>query len=184
MGQKVTIEPMRVEDIPEVMRVEAQSFPLPWSRHAYLSELSNRSAAYYVARLDNKIIGYTGMWVIMDEAHVTTIAVDPVYRRKKIGEQLLITLIDEAMVRGARRMTLEVRKSNYNAQALYTKYGFYSVGFRKGYYTDNHEDAAIMWTDDMFSSKFRENYQKCKESLKQSLDETVSHTEGQFAVSE
>lgn len=152
-------------DIPAVMRVEAQSFPLPWSTNAYYSELGNRSAYYIVSRYDNRIIGYAGMWVIMDEAHITTIAVDPAYRRQKVGERLLLAMIDACMIRGACRMTLEVRKTNMPAQNLYRKYGFYSAGLRKGYYTDNAEDAIIMWTEDLRNSASQKRLKENREAL-------------------
>ena len=165
MGQRIVIEKMKMDDIPDVSRVEEQSFPLPWSQNAYVSELSNRSAYYIVARINGILVGYTGMWVIMDEAHITTLAVDPVYRRRKIAEQLLIALIEEAMTRGARRMTLEVRKSNAAAQNLYHRYSFFAAGVRKGYYTDNNEDAIIMWTEDLWTSRFRDVFKAHRETL-------------------
>ncbi len=91
------------------------------------------------------MIGYGGMWIIIDEAHVTNIAVCPAYRGRKFGERLLRRLIAEAIAQGAGKMTLEVRVSNYQAQGLYRKLGFADAGLRRGYYTDNQEDALIMW---------------------------------------
>lgn len=153
----VTISPMRAEDIGRVLEIEQVSFPTPWPRDAYTHELrENRLACYLVARITSEIVGYTGMWVILDEAHVTTIAVDPRYRRQHIGERLLVALLDEAMRRGARWVTLEVRKSNYGAQALYRKYGFKEIGIRRGYYSDNREDAIVMWTGNMYDPAFQD----------------------------
>jgi [ribosomal protein S18]-alanine N-acetyltransferase len=162
----ITIRPMRVEDIHGVLAIEQMSFPTPWPRDAYQHELrDNRLACYLVAREFHRLVGYAGMWVILDEAHVTTIAVDPLHRRRRIGERLLVALIDEAMRRGARWVTLEVRKSNLGAQSLYRKYGFRDIGLRKGYYSDNREDAIVMWTGNLFDETFQERYRKNRASL-------------------
>lgn len=157
---------MRLEDIDTVLEIEQMSFPTPWPRDAYQHELrDNRLACYLVAREFNRNVGYAGMWVILDEAHVTTIAVDPLHRRRRIGERLLVALIDEAMKRGARWMTLEVRKSNLGAQTLYRKYGFKDIGVRKGYYSDNREDAIVMWTGNIREEAFQERYRKNRATL-------------------
>jgi [ribosomal protein S18]-alanine N-acetyltransferase len=162
----VTIRPMRLEDINSVLEIEQMSFPTPWPRDAYHHELKdNRLACYLVAREFQRVLGYAGMWVILDEAHVTTIAVDPLHRRRRIGERLLVTLIDEAMRRGARWVTLEVRKSNLGAQTLYRKYGFKDIGIRKGYYSDNREDAIVMWTGNLWEEAFQERYRKNRADL-------------------
>lgn len=129
-----------------VLAIERSSFPTPWSRASFLNELyTNNYAFYYVCLWENKVVGYAGMWIILDEAHITNIAVHPDFRRCGIGELLLDTLIKEAVKLGAERMTLEVRISNIPAQRLYEKKGFVRSGIRKGYYTDNREDAIIMW---------------------------------------
>jgi ribosomal-protein-alanine N-acetyltransferase len=162
----VSIKPMRLEDISAVLEIEQMSFPTPWPRDAYQHELKdNRLACYLVAREFQRVLGYAGMWVILDEAHVTTIAVDPLHRRRRIGERLLVALIDEAMRRGARWVTLEVRKSNLGAQALYRKYGFKDIGIRKGYYSDNREDAIVMWTGNLWEEAFQEWYRKNRAAL-------------------
>ncbi len=162
----ISIRPMRLEDINGVLELEEMSFPTPWPRDAYQHELrDNRLACYLVAREFQRIVGYAGMWVILDEAHVTTIAVDPLQRRRRIGERLLVALIDEAMKRGARWVTLEVRKSNLGAQTLYRKYAFKDIGVRKGYYSDNREDAIVMWTGNIREEVFQERYRKNRSSL-------------------
>jgi ribosomal-protein-alanine N-acetyltransferase len=144
---RVALAPMAMDDIGRVLEIERESFRTPWPTEAYAHELrENRLASYIVARVENEVVGYAGMWVILDEAHITTIAVDPRYRGQHIGERLLVGLIDAALDRGARWMTLEVRRSNATAQALYRKYGFREIGTRKGYYSDNREDAIVMWT--------------------------------------
>ena len=163
---QVTIKPMRLEDIDSVLEIERMSFTTPWARDAYLHELKdNRLACYLLAWEFHRVLGYAGMWVVLDEAHVTTIAVDPPHRRRRIGERLLAALIGEAMRRRARRVTLEVRKSNLEAQSLYRKYGFKDIGLRKGYYSDNREDAIVMWTGNVWGQAFQERYRKNRACL-------------------
>ena len=106
----------------------------------------NRLASYLVARVDDDIVGYGGMWLMVDEAHITTFAIDPAWRRQHIGERLLLEFVDVAILRRAREMTLEVRLSNLPARRLYEKFGFRPVGVRPRYYSDDHEDALIMTT--------------------------------------
>lgn len=163
---------MRVEDVPRVMEIEKECFPTPWRESAYLTELSNRSACYMVACAAEAVVGYIGMWVIADEAHITTLGVARNWRQRKIGEQLLVAALDEARTRGARRATLEVRRSNITAQNLYRKYGFAAAAIRRGYYTDNHEDAMVMWIDDMTTPPFAAQYNALKRELKSQLAET------------
>ena len=166
LTDRITIAPMRVEDVGRVLEIEQLSFPSPWPRNAYTHELQeNRLACYLVARLMHRVVGYTGMWVILDEAHVTTIAVDPSHRRRQIGERLLVALIEEAMRRGARWVTLEVRPSNTGAQAMYRKYGFKELGTRKRYYSDNNEDAIIMWTGNVWEQAFQTRYKRNRAAL-------------------
>ncbi|MFZ7947046.1 MULTISPECIES: ribosomal protein S18-alanine N-acetyltransferase [Bacillaceae] len=137
---------MREEDIDQVLEVEHASFTTPWSREAFYNELyNNKFAVYIVLEEDGKIIGYCGTWVVIDEAHVTNVAILPEYRGKKLGEALMRKLIAVAREMGARTMTLEVRVTNHVAQSLYRKFGFQNGGIRKNYYSDNQEDAQIMW---------------------------------------
>jgi ribosomal-protein-alanine N-acetyltransferase len=145
---KVTVELMGVEDLDQVIEVEKLSFTNPWSRNSFFLELTtNELATYIVAKVDGRVVGYAGMWLIVGEAHVTNVAVHPGFRKKGIGELLMRSLMTIARESGAKMMTLEVRKSNYIAQNLYTKLGFEPIGIRRGYYTDNNEDAVIMWTN-------------------------------------
>ncbi|MDR7417113.1 MAG: ribosomal protein S18-alanine N-acetyltransferase [Armatimonadota bacterium] len=162
----VRIERMREQDIPRVLQIERASFPTPWPPEAYRREIrENRTAHYIVARVGEEVVGYAGMWVILEEAHITTIAVDPKWRGRRVGERLLVALIEEARNRGARWVTLEVRKSNHIAQNLYRKYGFREVHVRKGYYTDNGEDALIMWTGNILEEPFRSRFEALKAQL-------------------
>jgi ribosomal-protein-alanine N-acetyltransferase len=139
---------MGVGDLDAVQEIERRSFRTPWPAHAYRTELeTNRLATYVVARIDGRVVGYGGMWVMVDEAHITTFAVDPDFRRQRIGERLLLALLDVARQRNAREATLEVRLSNLPARRLYEKYGFRPVGLRPRYYSDDNEDALIMTTE-------------------------------------
>ena len=139
---------MRDEDIDQVLEVEHTSFTTPWSREAFYNEIhKNKFAVYIVLEEDNKIIGYCGTWVVVDEAHVTNVAILPGYRGKKLGEALMNKLMSVSREMGARTMTLEVRVTNHVAQSLYRKLGFQNGGIRKNYYSDNQEDALIMWVN-------------------------------------
>lgn len=115
------------------------------------------------------IAGFAGLWLMTDEAHITTIAVDPNYRGRGIGELLLLGLIDRAKQIGARWLTLEVRMSNHVAQRLYQKYTFKEMGIRRRYYSDNGEDAQVMWTDPIDSERFREALRQHRELLARKL---------------
>ncbi len=153
---QLVIEPMRAEDIPEMMEIERMCFRTPWHENAFYNELHHQPACYLVAKVGGRVAGYAGMWVIMDEAHITTLAVHPHHRRHHIGERLLLGLLECAIARRARHATLEVRETNVAAQRLYTKYGFYTVAIRKGYYADTGEDALIMWTPDMQTPEYQQ----------------------------
>jgi [ribosomal protein S18]-alanine N-acetyltransferase len=151
----IRIARMRLEDIEHVSRIERKCYALPWSSSAYVTELGNPKAYYTVAKtLDGVIVGYGGMWTIMDEAHLTTIAVDPEWRGMRIGERLLLDMLEHGMSRGATRSTLEVREHNRAAHGLYLKWGFIDVAVRRNYYSDNGENAVIMWQNDLYSREF------------------------------
>jgi ribosomal-protein-alanine N-acetyltransferase len=139
---------MRVEDIPAVHAIESASFPTPWPPYAFRGELeTNRMAHYLVVRAGERLVAYAGIWLMVDEAHVTTFAVLPAYRRRGIGGRLLSELIELAADLGATVVTLEVRLSNGSARRLYQQFGFRPVGVRPRYYSDNGEDALIMTTE-------------------------------------
>lgn len=162
---ELRIARMASGDLPEVMGIDRASFPAPWPELAFLQELNNRNAHFFVAReahtdaaprsalrrlLDRglaqrgSIVGYAGMWMFFDEAHIATIAVRPDRRGEGIGEQLLLFMVGLARSLDAIFITLEVRQSNTSAQRLYSKHGFLETGRRKRYYHDNGEDALIM----------------------------------------
>ncbi len=193
------VAPMQLSDMSEVMAIERQSFPTPWSVSAYRYELTyNPNAHYYVVRPREKappefdvgangwrirlrrllgtkklpsppVLGYVGFWLVAGEAHISTIAVHPKARRKGLGELLLVKVIETALAANADFVTLEVRVSNHGAQRLYEKYGFERRGRRKGYYSDNHEDAWIMTVDRLDSPEFRALFERNKRALREKL---------------
>lgn len=127
-----------------------------WSRTSFTNELNNAGGAYFAAVdiVSGLICGYSGFWLIGEEAHITTLAVHPDYRRKGIGEHLLINDIEMALKLNATWMILEVRVSNESAQNLYHKYGFKSFGLRRKYYQDNDEDALVLWSENISGPEF------------------------------
>jgi ribosomal-protein-alanine N-acetyltransferase len=154
---RVIVGPMRPTDVPAVHEIERLSFSTPWPAYAFEQELKgNRLAHYVVARAGERTVGFAGMWLMVDEAHITTFGVHPDWRRQRIGSQLLLNLVELAGSIGARRMTLEVRPSNEAAQALYRTFGFEIVGRRARYYTDDDEDALVMTTPELADPRMRE----------------------------
>jgi len=144
----IVVDRMTVDDLIAVHVIERESFSTPWPAQAYREEIEhNRLAHYIVARSGNSIVGFAGIWLLVDEAHITTFATRSAWRRQGIGERLLAALLDLALARGAKEATLEVRPSNIPAKRLYEKFGFKVVGVRPRYYSDNNEDALIMTTD-------------------------------------
>ena len=163
---RIRVEPMTVDDLRAVHAIERASFFVPWPDDAYRNEiLTNRLATYVVARAGDEIVGFGGLWVMVDEAHITTFAVDPRWRRRGIGEWMLLGLLDRAEERRAREATLEVRLSNMPARRLYEKYGFRPVGIRPRYYSDNGEDALIMTTDALDAPGMRERLARLRAAL-------------------
>ena len=160
---------MTMADLPAVHAIERASFFPTWPEDAYRNELlTNKLATYLVARLDGVVVAFGGIWLMVDEAHITTFAVDPAWRRRSIGERLLIGLLDAAMSRRAREATLEVRLSNVAARRLYEKYGFRPVGIRPRYYSDNGEDALIMTTEPLNEPPMRQRLARLRAGLEAS----------------
>lgn len=141
----IEIRPMTKNDLEEVAEIEKACFSTPWSKEALKKEIKNKFARYVVAKIDGKIIGYGGLWLIIDEGHITNIAVLKEFRKKDVGSHILEALIEICKKRNISSMTLEVRVSNRSARKLYEKYGFQEVGIRPKYYSDNNEDALILW---------------------------------------
>ncbi|WP_072742613.1 ribosomal protein S18-alanine N-acetyltransferase [Sporanaerobacter acetigenes] len=142
----ILVRPMLEKDIDEVLDIEKTSFATPWPKEAFTLEITkNMLAKYVVAEIQGKVVGYGGIWLIIDEGHVTNIAVHEKYRGLGVGNKIMEGLIDICRDRNIVAMTLEVRKTNEVAKSLYDKYGFKEYGIRPGYYSDNNEDAIIMW---------------------------------------
>ncbi|MFC7063238.1 ribosomal protein S18-alanine N-acetyltransferase [Halobacillus seohaensis] len=143
----IQVRKMQVDDIEQVLQVEQATFAVPWTRETFSNEVNgeNPYAHYLVIEEDDEIFGYCGLWLIIDEAHVTNIAIHPDYRGRKYGEQLFRQSFEQAIEMGAIQLSLEVRVSNTAAQYLYRKFGLVPGGIRKNYYSDNGEDALVMW---------------------------------------
>ena len=137
------IEYMDKTHLPEVMEIDRACFPEPWSEKSFVDEMENDNTAYFVAKED-RVLGYAGIWCVFENADITNIAVSPDFRRRGVGEKLLLALVTEAKIRGADNIRLEVRANNTAAIMLYEKCGFSKIGVRKKYYSDNGEDALIM----------------------------------------
>jgi [ribosomal protein S18]-alanine N-acetyltransferase len=179
--QQLALELMREADIATVQEIERAIFSTPWPRNAYYRELASRSSAHYVvlrqegaierpagfqgAELDPSLVGYGGMWRMYDEAHVTTIGVRQDLQHRGHGRILFAGLVQAAYDMGAKWVTLEVRTSNENAMRMYEAFGFKVIGRRKGYYTDNGEDAIVMWSDSIHSPRFRRAYESNLERI-------------------
>jgi [ribosomal protein S18]-alanine N-acetyltransferase len=194
------LEPMRVEDVPEVSQVEHRCFTNPWPQSAYRRELRNPEGNFYIVlrqrlretsddhpdedggtfsliprlfRSDpprsDPIVGFAGMWIRAGEAHVTTIGVAPEHRRLGLGELLFVALVEESIARGVEWLTLEVRVSNHQAQALYEKYGLSKHGLRPRYYSDNGEDADIMWSPPLGDKEFVTRFTELRDALAERL---------------
>ncbi|WP_314626989.1 ribosomal protein S18-alanine N-acetyltransferase [uncultured Selenomonas sp.] len=145
----LTFRRMTPADAAMVEKVERMCFSMPWSRESFWEEAAQEAAYYLLAFDGEELVGYVGVWLLGDEGHITNVAVAPAARGRGVGAALLAALMEIARGRGVRSMTLEVRPSNEAALALYKKFGFRSVGRRPHYYTDNDEDAEILWNTDI-----------------------------------
>ena len=191
-----TLEPMRAGDIDEVRLIERQCFPTPWPKESFRYELErNRMAHYLILRRDavdgevvpepierpglfrrlfrrnhvdrpTSIVGFAGLWLMVDEAHITTLAIAPDYQGKGLGELLLVGVTEVCAAYGAKMMTLEVRPSNAIAQKLYGKYGFTGQGVRPHYYSDDGEDALVMWSEEIGSTVFQDRFKRMRVELR------------------
>ncbi|MBN1135631.1 MAG: ribosomal protein S18-alanine N-acetyltransferase [Anaerolineae bacterium] len=173
---------MAVSDLGDVMAIERLSFSSPWSEQAYRFEIEkNKNSLMLVVRpafplslwdrirgragVSSPVLGYAGLWLLVDEAHISTIAVHPRWRGRGLGELLLLSLLEQAARRGMQRATLEVRVSNEAAQGLYHKLGFETAGRQKRYYSDNNEDAFIMVTPLFDAPGFHDNLRRRRAEL-------------------
>ncbi|WP_376791910.1 ribosomal protein S18-alanine N-acetyltransferase [Thermoflexus sp.] len=173
------IDPMRWEDITEVMEIERRAFSMPWPIRAYEQEILRNPNAHYLVLRPREvraavpalppqrlpILGYGGFWLVPDEAHVSTIAIDAPWRGRGLGELMFLALVEEAIALGANLITLEVRASNFVAQNLYRKFGLEITGRRPRYYRDNNEDALLMTVEGVRSPAYRERLEALKAQL-------------------
>jgi ribosomal-protein-alanine N-acetyltransferase len=167
---QLEITRMRRRHLRGVMAIERQVYPRPWSPNLFLAEMSElRNRSYLVAKMGRDVVGYGGIMCYGEEAHVTTIAVDPAWHRRKIGTRLLYELIQEGLRMGARAVSLEVRVSNWGAQRLYSRFGFRPVGIRKNYYQETGEDAVVMWVDEIRSPAYRERLRRILEQVPEGI---------------
>lgn len=163
----MTIRPFLQGDVPAVLAIEEATYARPWSEQIFRDELRQPGRAYLVAEVDGQIVGYGGVLLLGEDAHITTVAVDEHHRGNRIGTRLMLRLVEAALRFGARHLTLEVRYSNSAAQSLYTRFGMAPVGVRKNYYVD--EDALIMWVHDIDSPEYDERLV----DIRADLEETV-----------
>ncbi len=169
--QKINVIRMTNDNVDEVFHIEELVHPEHhWSKESFYNELSNKLAYYYcVKNEDNKILGYIGLWHIIDEAHITTLAVHPDYRKKQLAQILLIQAIEDCYKDMIKYITLEVRESNIPAIMLYEKFLFESIGMRKNYYQDNNENAIIMFTQNIWYDKFKNNFANIKDTINKDM---------------
>ena len=168
----LSVRRMRSSDIEPIMAIESVSYGAHhWSPESFKNELNNHVGRYYVLVHEplGQIIGYCGYWLVLDEAHITTIAVDPAYRRQSLGELMLVMMFEEMTLQSVKWVTLEVRVSNVAAQRLYYKFSFKTMGIRPRYYQDVNEDALIMNVDDVQSLPCRDIIRQAKASLREHL---------------
>ena len=163
MMSTIALRPFRVEDIEEAGRLEQSVYSQPWSSGVFADELGQPSRTYVAVDVDDRLAGYGGVMLVDDEAHITTVVVDPELRHERLGTRIMLALVDAAIEAGARSLTLEVRTSNGAAQALYRRFGMAPVGVRKRYYRD--EDALIMWAHDIDSADYSDRLAEIRERL-------------------
>lgn len=146
--EEINIRRMEEQDIPRVLEVESASFTTPWPPDIFYHEVKdNPYAIYFLLEREKEIVGYCGVWIVLGEAQITNIAVKPKWQGKGYGQMLFEYVIEYAKLQGASRLSLEVRVSNRAAQSMYKKFGLISGGIRRNYYTDNNEDALVMWVN-------------------------------------
>jgi ribosomal-protein-alanine N-acetyltransferase len=162
----ISIGPMKRKHVADVLMIEREVYPRPWSASLFFSEISQKKTRHYVvAMMDKELAGYGGLMVHQDEGHITTIAVDPRYQHRGIGARIMLDLIAEARARGARSVALEVRVANWPAQRLYAWFGFRPVGVRKNYYAETGEDALVMWIEDCQDDDIARRLDRIKETI-------------------
>ncbi len=161
----VHFRPMTLADIPTVLDLERSTFPQPWSEGIFRDELALSDRVYVVAERDGQLVGFAGLMLVSDDAHVTTLAVNANARKGGLGTQLMLELVEAGLGRGARNLTLEVRSTNEGAQRLYERFGMVAVGVRKHYYRD--DDAVIMWANDIDEPEYAARLAEIRSSLEE-----------------
>lgn len=171
--KKFKIVKMQKSDVDGVFQIEELVHPYHhWSKDSFYNELLNNLASYYCIKNEKKLIaGYIGMWEIIDEAHITTLAIHPDFQRQQLAQALIVQIILDCYKNMIKYITLEVRESNTNAINLYRKFLFESVGMRKNYYQDNNENAIIMFTQNIWYDKFKNNFEKVQNGINKILVE-------------
>lgn len=158
--------PMKRRHLRQVLKIEGQVYPRPWSSALFLQEIAHRNdRVYLVARYEGQVVGYGGLMTSGLEGHITNIAVDPLYQGHRLGMKLMLGLMEEAVERGGKTVSLEVRKSNDVAQRLYEKFGFQPVGIRRGYYVETGEDAIVMWVDGVETDEYEAKLDGIREKV-------------------
>jgi len=148
VSKDIQYRTMVVADIPAVVEIEQESFAIPWTQEVFEHEMTGNNYAHYVVAVDGEeVIGHCGMWIVLDECHITNVAVRKRLRGQGIGEGLMLEAVRLCREKNVRLMTLEVRVGNLTAQNLYRKLGFQDGGIRKNYYSDDREDALVMWVE-------------------------------------
>jgi ribosomal-protein-alanine N-acetyltransferase len=152
---EIELSPMRRRHVRDVLSIEREVYPRPWSAALFFSEIAQRSTRYYlVAHALRQLVGYGGLMCQHDEGHITTLAVRPDFQHQHIGSRILVALVAEARRRGMVSLALEVRVANWPAQRLYSWFGFRPVGVRKNYYSETGEDALVMWVEDVQGDEY------------------------------
>lgn len=160
----IDLAPLTLDDVDAAVALEARTYPTPWSPQVFRDELTAEGRSYLKAvDAERRMVGYGGLMVVGEEAHITTVVVDEAHRGGRVGTRLMLELVDRAVGAGARSLTLEVRVSNAAAQALYRRFGMAPVGVRKRYYVD--EDALIMWVHDIDSDQFADRLDEIRGEL-------------------
>lgn len=161
----LTVRPMGHPDLPAVLAIEREVQPSPWSIAVFRSELLRDGRCYLVAEVDGTVVGFAGMFRVLDEGHVTTVGVAPGWQARGIGTRLMIALHRHALAQGVQAMSLEVRSGNTRAQSLYRRLGYAPVGVRPRYYSDNAEDALIMWLHELGADEHRNRLEQVEAAL-------------------
>lgn len=168
MNTNISIHKITQADVDDVFNIEKLIHPEHhWSKDSFYNEIANNLARYYCAKgSDGKILAFIGFWIILEEAHITTLGTHPDYRKNQLAQALLIQSIETCYKEMVKYITLEVRESNVSAINLYEKFGFSSIGMRKNYYQDNGENAIIMFTQNIWYDSFKNNFKILKENIK------------------